>query len=479
MRARGWTAASATAAVATLLALAVGVPMETAVGATSGAVGSAVHLNDGILPTLISTVPTKSPTVTPTPATKKKQWMPDLGPAFNNPLGSQKQKYVVNTRILKAVQHAKRGSTIRFSTYSFDRQDVTKALWKAHKKKHVNVQVVVNHNVVTPNERWLQRRIGKNTKKSSFFHICKGSCRGHGGNEHGKVYTFTRTGGATDLIIESSGNLTSGAAAGQWNDVFSIMGNTKLFNTWTKVFGQLKADKPVKKRTIQYKSKQLDVRWHRLNTAAMARPIATKDSVGTISPRKKKKKKKSGGGDPVLHRLNSISCRTSAAHGDGDHHTVVRIIMYAWFGDRSIPIAHRVATLKHQGCDVEVILTEPGGNTVSILRAAGVPMRDAAWNYGEKMATFGSKTVWGPRLYCHLKWLLVSGKYKHKNRDVVFAGSENWSGISFANDEVTLQLTGADYYKAYLGQFNHMWNTNATHTETQREDYGWPPKPWN
>jgi len=464
--------AGATTVAATLLAAGVWMPMQ-ADGVTSrGALAPASQVVNGLLPSA-------SPTATPTPPKPKKQWMPDLGPAFNNPLGTQKQKYVVNTRILKAVKHARRGSTIRFSTYSFDRQDVTKALLKAHNKKGVNVQVVVNHNVVTPNELHLQRKLGKNTKKSSFFHICKGSCRGKGGgNEHGKIYSFTATGGARDLIIESSGNLTSGAAAGQWNDVYSIMGNTRLFNTWTKVFNQLKRDKPVKHRTIMYRSKQLDVRWHRLNTAAQTQP-ATKDSFTTISARKKKKKKSGGGTDPVVRRLDNVSCNTNAAHGDGNGHTTVRIIMYAWFGNRSIPIAHRVAALKKAGCNVEVILTEPGGNTVSILRAAGVPMRDAAWNYGEKMATDGSKTVWGPRLYCHLKWLLISGKYKHKNQDIVFAGSENWSGISFANDEVTFQLTGRSYYKAYVGHFNQMWTTNATHTETGREDYGWPPKPWN
>lgn len=460
------------------LALTVWLPVEAqaADGATPSV--SAASTTGSIIPTPAPTAAPTTPTVTPTPAPVKK-WMPDLGPAFNNPLGSQKQKYVVNTRILKAVQHAKKGSTIRFATYSFDREDVTKALWKAHKKKHVNVQVVVNHNVVTPNELWLQKRIGKNTKKSSFFHICKGSCRGHGGNEHAKIYSFTKTGGASDLMIESSGNLTSGAAAGQWNDVYSIAGNTKLFNKWTKVFNQMKRDKPVHKRTINYKSQQIDVRWHRANTAAMSQPIATRDTVTTVSPRKKKKKKKGGGKDPVLKRLNKVSCSTSAAHGDGKGHTTIRIIMYAWFGNRSVPIANKVVALKKQGCNVEAILTEPGAKTVSILRAGGVPMRDAAWNYGEKMATDGSKKVWGPRLYCHLKWMLVSGKYAGANQDVVFAGSENWSGISFSNDEVTFQLTGADFYKAYLGNFNHMWNTNATHAETGNEDYGWPPKPWN
>lgn len=463
MLARRWTVAGVTAAMATLLTVIAATPMQ-ADAATSGALAMA--------PT---TSPSATPTTKPT-ATPKTPWMPDLGPAFNNPLGSQKQKYVVNTRILRAVKHAKPNSTIRFSTYSFDREDITKALYKAHKKRHVNVQVVVNHNVVTPNEIWLQKRLGKNTKKSSFFHICKGSCRGKGGgNEHAKIYSFSETGGAKDLIIESSGNLTSGAAAGQWNDVYSIMGNTRLFNTWVKVFNQYKRDKAVKKRTIVYKSRQLDVTWHRLNTAALSQPIATKDRVTTISPRKKKK----SAGDPVLNRLNKVSCKTNAAHGDSKGHTVIRIIMYAWFGNRAVPIANKVASLKRAGCNVEAILTEPGGSTVSILRSAGVPLRDAAWNYGEKLATDGSKQVWGPRLYSHLKWMLISGKYGGVNRDIVFAGSENWSGISFSNDEVTLQLTGAAFYKAYVGHFNQMWNTNATHTETGREDYGWPPKPWN
>jgi hypothetical protein len=459
--------------VAALTVAALGLTLGTSTaGATPG------NPSPTLLPTALPTA-SATPTATPTPTPAKKKWMPDLGPAFNNPLGSTKQKYVVNTRILKAVQHAKPNSTIRFATYSFDRQDITKALWQAHKKKHVNVQVVVNHNVITSNELWLQKRLGKNTKKSSFFHICRGSCRGHGGgNEHAKIYSFTHTGGATDLIIESSGNLTSGAAVGQWNDVYSVMGNTKLFNTWVKVFNQLRKDKPVKKRTVVYKSKQVDFTWHRLQTqfdGAKAQPV-TQDRVTTISPRKKKKKKSI---DPVLKRLDQISCKTGPRYGDGDGHTQIRIIMYAWFGNRSIPIAHRVAALKRQGCDVLAILTEPGGATVSILRGAGVPMKDAAWNYGEKMSTDGKKTVWGPRLYCHLKWLLVSGKYHHKNQDIVFAGSENWSGISFANDEVTMQLTGPDFYKAYVGQFNHMWTTNATHAETGLETYGWPPKPWN
>jgi len=472
--------AGATAVAATLLAAGIWAPME-ADGATSGGVLAPVgQIVNGLLPSATSPTPTTTPTTTPTPPKVKKQWMPDLGPAFNNPLGTQKQKYVVNTRILFAVRHAKPHSTIRFSTYSFDRQDVTKALLKVHHKKDVNVQIVVNHNVITPNELHLQKKLGKNTKKPSFFHICKGSCRGKGGgNEHGKIYSFTATGGARDLIIESSGNLTSGAAAGQWNDVYSIMGNTTLFSTWTKVFNQLKRDRPVKHRTIMYKSKQLDVRWHRLNTAALSQSSGTKDSVSTISARKKKKKKKSGSTDPVLKRLNRVSCNTSAAHGDGKGHTTIRIIMYAWFGNRSIPIANKVAALKRAGCNVEAILTEPGSNTVKILRAAGVPMRDAAWNYGEKMATDGSKMVWGPRLYCHLKWMLISGKYKGKNQDIVFAGSENWSGISFSNDEVTFQLTGAAFYNAYVAHFNQMWTTNATHTETGRTDYGWPPKPWN
>jgi|GEM_PF-2457328 len=468
VQARRWTVAGVSAALAALLSAVVWLPMQ-AEGATSGLL-SPPSDTPSVSPTA-STTPSATPTVTPTPVTKT-PWMPDLGPAFNNPLGTQKQKYVVNTRILKAVQHAKKGSTIRFATYSFDREDVTKALWQAHRDRDVNVQVVVNHNVITPNELWLQRKLGKNTKKSSFFHICTGSCRGHGGNEHAKIYSFSATGGATDLMIESSGNLTSGAAAGQWNDVYSVMGNTQLFNTWVKVFNQLKRDRPVAHRTIQYKSTQLSVRWHRLNTAATSQP-ATSDRV-SVTPRKQ-----SGGGDPVLQRLNNVSCKTSAAHGDGHGHTVIRIIMYAWFGSRAIPIANKVAALKRQGCNVEAVLTEPGSATVSILRKAGIPIKDAAWNYGMKLATDGSKMVWGPRLYCHLKWLLISGKYQHKNSDIVFAGSENWSNISFANDEVTLQLTGSSFYQTYLAQFNHMWNTNATHAETGSEKYGWPPKPWN
>lgn len=446
VRARGWTLAATTAVVGLLVGTVAWAPMQADASTSSPA-------HEGLLSAVgaaLTGSPSKAATSSAT-AAPKKRWVPPTGVVINNPLGSFEQRTKIINRVRAAIAHTHRGDTIMFATYDFDRTDLANSLIRAH-RRGVNFQMMVNDNFQTPQEFRLQKIMGTNIHKPSFVKFCTGSCRAHRGNLHMKVYSFTGTGAASDVIIDSSANLTGAGPTHQWNDAVTIVGNKRLFAAWQRVFNQLKRDKPVKRRRITFSSRDLNAAFHRTATGVV--PVT---EGRTVVSRKKK-----GGIDPVLAQLNKISCKTGGRFGT-DGHTNIRLMEYAWYGARGIPIAHKVASLAKQGCNVRAIMSHSDKGVEDILASAHIPMRDATWWYGEKLSTDGHTITYGSRQYSHLKVLAINGKYGKRNMRTVFTGSENWDNVSFMNDEVTLQLTGDKTYYPYLNMFNHQWNTGATH----------------
>lgn len=447
-----WTLAAVTAAAGLLVGTVAWVPMQANAADSAGAPLGAVLTTVSSTLTGTPTAP-QSPTATstPTPKPPKKRWMPDAGVVINNPLGDHDARAVIVQRIMGGIRHTHRGDTIRFATYNLDRKDSVDALIKAH-KRGVNVQVVVNDNYMAPQSVRLQKYLGKNIHKGSFLRFCSGSCRAKRGNLHLKVYSFSGTGAAKNVIISSSANLTNAAPVAQWNDAVTIIGNTRLFKVWTKEFNQLKQDKPVNHRVITYSTRKLNVAFHRIKAG----------SADMVNHGRTTVARKTTSGDPMLARLNKIRCNTGPRFGVNGH-TMIRLMEYAWFGARGATLATKIASLKRQGCDVMSIMSHSDKRVESILGAAGIPMKDITWAYGEKLSTDGHSIVYGSRQYSHLKAIAINGRYGKKNMKTVITGSENWSAISFQNDEVTMQLVGGTVYNTYLHMFQHQWATGATH----------------
>jgi hypothetical protein len=82
---------------------------------------------------------------------------------------------------------------------------------------------------------------------------------------------------------------------------------------------------------------------------------------------------------------------------------------------------------------------------------------------------------WGPRFYAHYKAMMVNGSYRRQPTRSVWTGSENWSGISFANEEIIVRFTDPAYYRAYFQQFGRLWSGRATH-RAGIEPTGGPPR---
>lgn len=365
------------------------------------------------------------------------RWMPPRGAAFNVPWGNEVERTRLMRRIVTAVRHTRRGETIRFAMYSFDRQTMADALIAAH-RRGVHVQLVVNDNWTSAATNRLKRVLGTNHRRRHFVVICHQSCRGGHGNAHLKVYSFTRAGGARHVFMTGSTNITRRAVSLQWNDLYTLYGDRKLFSTWVTYFNQLSRDRRIKPRRIQYTSRPWTATFTRTAEEPEARTVARANSKSH---------------DPVLRHLRDVTCR--ARRGTGVHgRTVLRIMMYAWYGQRGTRIAKRVAYLQRHGCDVRAILNVASGTVRGVLRRAGVLMRSAAWDY-----TLEHK----PNIYSHLKVYTVNGTYRDRPTRTVWTGSENWSPIGFINDEITLQVNKGPVYRRYARFFRWMWNGRSTH----------------
>lgn len=373
-------------------------------------------------------------------------WLPKTGPVFNSPTGDRSARVAILGRIHEAIRHTPKGQTIRMASYNIDRRDTADLLIKA-KARGVNVQIVVNANLIGPVEKLLQSRLGKDRYKSSFLVICKNACRNGSstGNMHMKVYSFSQAGAARGVIINSSANLGSGAVNGQWNDAFTVYGNTELFDTWVTIFRQLRLDRTFDPRRVRYRSETLGVYYQR--------PTLARETVSVANT-----------GDAPVDRLRAITCSTSAGYGV-DRKTLIRINMYAWYGARGIRIAKEVAARKRAGCKVAVIGSVIADDVVKVLRGAGILVKAADWDWGQKLSTSGDKMIFGPRCYSHLKYVTIDGTYKGRATRVVFTGSENWSAPALSSDEVTYEIHNASVLSAYNKRWRAMWDSpNATHS---------------
>ncbi|MFI2706197.1 phospholipase D-like domain-containing protein, partial [Nocardioides sp. CER28] len=379
-------------------------------------------------------------------------WRPSLRPMFNDP--GRRGSRVILRRILQAIRHTPRGETIRIATYSLDRPEVTYALRQA-RRRGAHVQVIVNKRTSSGLVFALQRAFGKNPHRANFVVTCPGRCRGpgDGGNQHIKIASFTRTGGARDVIIGSSGNLTSKATYRQWNDSWAIAYDPKVFNAWVGFFDQMKIQRQRGPRgfltTSQPGVKHAYSLW-------LQRTPATASAVQAPVAR--------AGHDPVVQRINDVGCRTRRGYGTADGRTIVRITEYAVFKSRGVRVANAIAGLKRRGCDVMVIGSVFSRPVIGILRRAGVPLRMGDWRFANRNpAEEDGLSGWGPRFYVHFKEMAVNGSFRGQPTKSVWTGSENWSPISFANEEVVVRFTDPAYYTAYTRQFRNLWRGRATH----------------
>jgi phosphatidylserine/phosphatidylglycerophosphate/cardiolipin synthase-like enzyme len=376
---------------------------------------------------------------------------PRAGVLFNDPTGDDAAQDRIADHIRRAIDATPHGGTIRMAAYSFDRPDIADALARACTERQVTVQVVLNDNFVSAPARRLRRLLGADAGSShdacrtrtgseatspepSFVKVCHASCRlGDRGNQHMKVYLFSRNADQPHVVMLGSANLTDYAAGVHWNDLVTFTGSQQLYDDYSLVFAELAAD-------------------HRVETPAA--PLTHGDvttSVGSGRPA-------TPDDDAVAQRLAKVGCRALPGSGVAGR-TVVRVSMYGWRGERGLDLARRVAGLRRQGCRVQVLVSAAGPDVVETLVDAGVRVRSASLDVDHDPATGFESSGW--EHFVHEKWMSLDGTWDGSATRAVWTGSENWSDVSLLNDELVVMIPRSAIHDAYVEHFDTVWGEHS------------------
>jgi phosphatidylserine/phosphatidylglycerophosphate/cardiolipin synthase-like enzyme len=392
-----------------------------------------------VLPSLLAVLPPFSP------ADAASSYKVQVGPFFNDPRGSQQEKFAIERQVLAAINATPRKQTIRMAIYSFDRMPVAEALARA-KKRGVKVQLLLNDHQDTKAMKYLRARLGTNRWASSFIYKCDSSCRGTtpDRNLHSKFYLFTRAGKSKDVVMFGSANMMLNAEIHQWNDLYVTAGKKELFAQYVALFNDMKHDWSANRPSYTFcgtpKGAACDDSRDRFTVTAFPRRSTAAD-------------------DPVLTMLDRVQCVT------GRTRTRLELSMHTMRGARGDYLARALRDKYAEGCDVRVSYGLIGFHTKKILGAetkrGRIPLRSTGFDFN------GDDEV---DLYTHQKYLVVRGTYAgRRNTSMVLTGSSNWASLGTAQDEIFATVKGAGVARAYVRNFNEMWrpaNSRNAYTTT-------------
>jgi len=360
-------------------------------------------------------------------------YRPPTGGVFNVPIGSAAQQTHIEDRIVEAINHARRGSKIHIALFSFDRRRVARALIRAHERRNVHVSVLLNDHQRTRAMIDMSHVFGHNRKRRSYLYRCVDGCRGNGEFLHSKMYLFSHTGRARNVVMTGSANLTTNAIIHQWNDLFIQRGNAALYDVFLKVFREMERDK-------------------------VAHPVYQKFNIGKrYQLQALPFRNPSARHDPMMSVLDKIRCK-GARNGTGIRgRTMLRVSMHRWAGVRGAYLARKVVQLYGRGCNVRVM----HGSADDRVRAAIVrpstrgqlPIR--ANGFDES----GDGVI---DRYSHQKYVVISGHFgKNRSEERIYTGSSNWSRRGVTGDELIFMARGHRLVRQWTANFDYLWRNGS------------------
>lgn len=341
------------------------------------------------------------------------------GAVFNDPVGGDPTAIV--RQICDLVHQARPGSRIRIAHFVMSGAaglDFATELVAAH-RRGVDVQLVLDGwQDTTPAVEALRAELGTDESRKSWLHVCSrvspegntSSCIGTKG-QHNKFYLFSRTGGASDVVVQSSANLTDVNSRTYWNNATTLVGNRRLYQAYNAYFEDLAAERA----TDDY---------YRTTTTGMRGGMVR----SYFFPRAE--------GDHVLEILAKVGCRGG---------TTIHIGMSEWDTYR-IAIAQRLVALSGQGCAVSIVHGLMDPEVLATLSTdPDIQLRE-----------LDDADVLPGRI--HSKYFLINGRFAGERARWVFTGSPNWNVTSLRrNDEAMIQTNIRSVYDAYEANFAHMF----------------------
>jgi phosphatidylserine/phosphatidylglycerophosphate/cardiolipin synthase-like enzyme len=354
------------------------------------------------------------------------------GAVFNYPSASVDQQRVILTQLHSLIVNAAAGSDIRVAVYHLSLTSFAQDLVDAE-QRGVRVKVIVDHSATTlddgaPNPAYdlLVQRLGSDRSAASWVMACSenGACIGSAGTPimHNKFFLFSSTSGASNVVVQSSSNMTGPQLRQGWNNAVTLVGNNGIYNAYLSYFNDLAA----MAKTDNY---------YRTTTSGNAKTYFFPRAGSDAST------------DTVYGILGNVSC------GGG---TVVRVAMYQF---TRTALAQRLWDLDNKGCTVQVLYTEMGDGAHAALTKSGGAHGGPACRLG--VSSYIDPAT-GARVdtFVHSKYLLVQGTYTGTaGQKLVFTGSHNYTLSALReNDEALLKIDSDVIHDQYAANFNNIWN---------------------
>lgn len=371
----------------------------------------------------------------PSDASSWSSWTPQAGALFNTPRSTPANEDRLENQVIDAINHARTGSTIRMSMFSFDRVPVANALINAHRKRGVNVQVIVNGHEYPYAQHLLFKDLHQNRTAGSWYYQCRSSCRGQGDVEHSKFILFSATGAAHNVVMIGSLNMKLNGTHNQFNDLLTVRGQNGLYNDLATVFDQMKLDRLA---NPAYLDEKINAEYE-----LFVLPFP-RGSAATAKTRWTKAR------DPITQLLAPISCK--GADTDTGR-TIVRVNMHAWSDERGVMLAHEFEELWAKGCDVKIQVGFASKAVRQIFAQSTsrgrMPVRSTGFD------TDGDGEI---DLYSHQKELEINGHYgTQTNKKLVVTGSSNYQNGGQYGDELILAVSSAKTYNQYAANWKWSW----------------------
>ncbi|GGV94096.1 hypothetical protein GCM10010230_06740 [Streptomyces narbonensis] len=349
------------------------------------------------------------------------------------------------------------GSSIRISLYLFQSVYLANKLGDAH-ERGVTVQVVVDADSRSTGLDTLKTRLADPAgSPDSWVRTCKpeeaclaldpGTTEAdpngtYDNVNHNKFFLFSRTKGkgdiaVDDVVVQSSGNLTSQDTDDWWNDALTVVGNPALSAAYGQYFADLAA------------------------AAAGQKPQVADYAHDTQAGKAKVYFFPRSGTDTIVNILGTVapvgtpdSCGgNSTGFGTTDGRTKIRI---AQGHTTRTDVARKLWELANAGCDIGIVYRsldnwttddKPMGQVANWLTRPVTGKGRITLHQLDNDKRGGSDS--------HTKYLLIEGTYYGGvNKKIVFTGSHTYTTTALRyNDETLLKYEDATVFDAYVRNF--------------------------
>lgn len=337
---------------------------------------------------------------------------PKPGVTFNNPTGDRDKRRTIYRKLLRSVDSAPAGSTIRFFTWNFLTSEGTKALLRAQ-NRGVTVRLLMdaanNRDEIGGNPPFRRLRAGlhqgnkeRPKRPKSWAKTCQNSCRGPSGAAHAKFFMFSKVGKVPRVVYQGSANLTLASTNNQWNDVVAHTRSKPVWRFYDRVFREAARDKKVRSPFAAGHFGDFSLYMYPLAGSKM---------------------------DPLARLLSKVKCGGATNTSSG--RTIIRMAPDVIRNARGMKLARKIRSLWNNGCNIRIGYTVVGIDIGRYLRSSDgrgpVPMKHLVQDF-DGDGQFDN--------YFHLKAIAIVGNVAgDRSNKVVLNGSANWSGLASVSDE--------------------------------------------